>query len=196
MGGNVFIDNICNLYGLKAKIDGVTRIESNTCIDNYLSNIEGKYLVSDICIADHQAIIAEIKTDGSISMNKDQFIYREMKINNWQLFKGGLSSIQIRGESINNKWANLLEDIKTVVEVSFPEKISNNKYIFTMSQGLLKSKDRKNKLLRQYKRGLISKQVYVDYNRIYRKLVWTEQNKKFEEKLINAGGSGKKNGKY
>jgi hypothetical protein len=61
--GNAYINTICNLYGLRAEINSVTRVDSGTCIDNYLSNIEGVYSVSDICIADHQAIVAKVKVD-------------------------------------------------------------------------------------------------------------------------------------
>ncbi len=192
LGGNVLINNICNLYGLEVKINEITRIESGTCIDNFLSNIVGEYKVIDVCIADHQAISAKIVIESCSVKSQEYFTYREMKLTNWQCFKEGINSIQIKGENINSKWDNLLNDIKSVVSVSFPQKTKKNKYIFTMSQGLLKSKDKKNKLLSQYKRGLIDKQIYVNYNKIYRKLIWHEQNNKFSEKLLEAGGSGKK----
>ena len=35
IGGNIWLDTLCNLYGLDIKITGETRIESHTCIDNY-----------------------------------------------------------------------------------------------------------------------------------------------------------------
>ena len=60
-----------------------------------------------------------------------------------------------------------------------------------MSSALLKSRDKKNRLLRQYKRGLIAKEIYINYNRIYRKLIKTEQCSVFKEKLIKAGNNGK-----
>ena len=84
MGGNIFIDNICSLYGLEVKINGVTRIESNTCIDNYLSNVTGNYFISDTCIADHQAIIAEITTDDYLNKKKEQFIYKYIILVIWK----------------------------------------------------------------------------------------------------------------
>ena len=192
LGGNIFLDNVCNLYGLEIKINEITRVTSGTCIDNYLSNIDGEFDVSEVCIADHQAIIAKVKIGKFNRSKTETYKYRQMKPDNWQCFKGGLNSISLRGNSVDQKWSNLLDDVKLVVNNSFPEKQAKNKYLFTMSQGLLKSKDRKNKLLAQYKRGVINKQVYVDYNRIYRKLIWEEQNKKFAEKMLSAGGSGKK----
>ena len=60
LGGNFWLNTICNLYGLKIKIDKITRIESQSCIDNYLTNTSGVFSVSDIAIADHQAITANI----------------------------------------------------------------------------------------------------------------------------------------
>jgi hypothetical protein len=58
---NKWINTICNLYGLVAKIKGITRVESGSCIDNYLTNMDGIFNISNIAIADHQAIIAKIK---------------------------------------------------------------------------------------------------------------------------------------
>ena len=191
INGNNFLSNICNLYGLEIKINSITRIASGTCIDNFLSNIEGVYSVSELCIADHQAITCKLNVAAS-KINKEVHFYRDMKESNWQCFKGGVNSISIHGSTSNEKWENLLNDIKSVVEESFPLKQSHKNYLFTMSQGLLKSKDKKNRLLSQYKRGRIDKQVYIDYNNIYRKLIRTEQNNKFEEKMNEAGNSGKK----
>jgi len=192
MGSNIFMNNICSLYNLEIKINEITRIVSGTCIDNYLTNIRGEYKVSDLCIADHQAIVARVQCEDQNNLSPVTFTYREMKEYNWLCFKAGINTINLRGNCINDRWSNLLDDIKLVVETSFPERTKKNKYVFTMSQGLLKSKDKKNKLLSQYKRGQIDKEIYVRYNKIYRKLIWEEQNKKFEEKIIEAGGSGKK----
>ena len=71
--GNAHINTICNLYGLQAEINSVTRVDSGTCIDNYISNIEGIYSVSSICIADHQAIVARIKTDSISRRENEKF---------------------------------------------------------------------------------------------------------------------------
>jgi len=189
---NTYINSICNLYSLDVKINSITRYESGTCLDNFLSNIDGEYLVNDICIADHQAITCRLEVDEITKHKREKHSYREMKEDNWLTFKQGINSINIRGDSVNCKWDNLLNDIKTVVDNSFPVKTSNAKYVFTMSQGLLKSRDKKNSLLKKVKRGLIDKQVYIDYNRTYRKLVKTEINNKFKDKLEEAGNSGKK----
>ncbi len=61
-----------------------------------------------------------------------------------------------------------------------------------MSQGLLKSKNKKNKLLRKFKRGEIEKEVYLRYNKIYRKLVLKEQEDAFKNNLIKSGNDSKK----
>jgi hypothetical protein len=61
-----------------------------------------------------------------------------------------------------------------------------------MSRGLLKSKNKKNKLLKQYKQGRIAKEVYVAYNKIYRKLVSKEQEKAFSEKMNSCSTNSKK----
>ncbi len=60
-----------------------------------------------------------------------------------------------------------------------------------MSPGLLKSRDKKNKLLRQYKQGRINKEVYLAYNKIYRRLIKSEQIKAFQDGLLKAGLDGK-----
>ncbi len=61
-----------------------------------------------------------------------------------------------------------------------------------MSPGLLKCRDKKNKLLRQYKAGRLHKEVYIRYNAVYRKLIRQEQTKKFGDQLQLAGNNGKK----
>ena len=74
-------------------------------------------------------------------------------------------------------------------------KSSSRRYVFSMSPGLLKSRDKKNRLLRQFKQGRIEKEVYTEYNKIYRKLIKAEQSAVFNSSLSNAGTDGKKNGK-
>ena len=191
VGGNFWLNTICNLYGLEIKINDVTRIESQTCIDNYLTNTTGVFSVSNIAIADHQAITAKIDLPDKLAKTKIQFKYRQMKEDNWLSFKQGINCIQILDTDSNSQWEKLLEDVKTIVENSFPIKQAKQKYVFTMSQGLLKSRDRKNKLLRRYKAGQIDKKIYTDYNKIYRKLIKTEQSNKFREKLGEAGTNGR-----
>jgi hypothetical protein len=123
-----------------------------------------------------------------------KFNYREMKESNWRVFSNEVSKLVIRGESIDEKWTTLCTDIKKIVEISFPEKQSRSCYKFVMSQGLIKSKNKKNKLLKQYKRGQIDKEVYVRYNRIYRKLITKEQESSFYNKIRDSGRDSKKNG--
>jgi hypothetical protein len=191
LAGDALIDGLCNMYQLEVKIREVTRIASGTCIDNYITNINGVFKVENITIADHQAITAKIACGPLTKLHKEKFKYRLMKEENWQLFKFNLHNIQIRGSDIDLKWTNLLSDVKEVVELSFPFKESCNKYVFSMSVGLLKSKDTKNKLLRKYKRGLIPKETYINYNRIYRKLIKREQSNAFKSSLNKAGDSAK-----
>jgi len=192
LGGNRWIESICNLYNLAHKINNVTRIESGTCIDNFLTNMEGTFKVSNISIADHLAIVAKVDTNIAKIQHKDSYEYRQMKEENWLIFKQGLCTIQVNGSNLNEKWSNLLADLKEIVERSFPLKTSRKNYSFAMSQGLLKSRDRKNKLLRDYKSGKIRKEIYIEYNKVYRKLIKTEQCKKFKDKMKEAGNSGKK----
>ncbi len=61
-----------------------------------------------------------------------------------------------------------------------------------MSQGMLKSKNKKNKLLKKYKRGEIPKETYTRYNKIYRKLIAREQEIAFKERLIECRENSKK----
>ena len=44
-GGNRYIEDICNLYRLEPKIRDCTRIDSGTCIDNFITNMEGNFKV-------------------------------------------------------------------------------------------------------------------------------------------------------
>jgi hypothetical protein len=190
-----FFEKIENETGLKSRIVFPTRHTSNSCIDNTLTNIDGIYKVSNICIADHQGLISKLKmavTKKEIS----KYTYREMSENNWSKFSVGVQNLRLRGEDIEEKWSNLCEDIKTTVIWAFPEKQSSVKYNFSMSQGLLKSRAKKNKLLKQYKRGEIQKEEYIRYNRIYRKLIYKENEKSFIDKLRSCDGNSKKNGEY
>ena len=184
-------DNLKNETGLIPQIKTATRLISNTCIDNVLTNLRGKHMVSSICIADHQALESTL----SIKTNKiptKKYKYREMNEYNWNKFSQSLHGISIRGTDINEKWSYLCEDIKTTIENSFPEKQINIKYKFSMSQGLLKSKRKKNELLRRYKRGEIPKENYIRYNKIYRKLISKEHENKFKEKLLEPDATSKK----
>jgi len=47
-------------------------------------------------------------------------------------------------------------------------------------------------LLKRYKRGEIEKEVYIRYNKIYRKLLVKEQEKSFSDKMKESGHDGKK----
>ncbi len=191
----IIFERIETETGIRAKICNITRHAASTCIDNILTNIEGTHKVSDICIADHQGITSRITL---VTQKKvlNTFKYREMTERNWSKFKCEVENIVIRGTDLDDKWSNLSNDIKKAVEKSFPEKERKDKYHFNMSQGLLKSKNKKNKLLRKYKRGEIPKEVYVRYNRIYRKLITRENEKNFEEKMTTSGNNSKKNGTF
>jgi hypothetical protein len=193
---NNFIENNimtgwASLYNLQAKIKGVTRPESGSCLDNFYTNMDGKYWISNTSIADHLSIIAEISSDTQ-TVEKRTYKYRVMKEENWKQFGSLLRTIIINGETTEDKWDNLCGDIKNTVERSFPLKTSKREYTFTMSTGLLKSRDKKNLLLRKYKQGKIDKQVYINYNRTYRKLITVEKEKEFKQKMEQAGTNSKK----
>jgi len=115
-----------------------------------------------------------------------------MKDRNWQTFSNEIAKLTVYGTTINEKWNNISSDVKKAVEKAFPEKTSNIKYMFNMSRGLLKSKNKKNKLLKQYKRGQIPKETYTRYNKIYRKLIIAEQEKSFKTKIEESGQDSKK----
>ena len=189
---NNLVENICNLYNLERKLLGVTRAASGTCIDNFLSNVNGVYSITNISIADHFAIKAKIMLDEKLKLVKNTFQYRCMKENNWLFFKHGVHNIKITGNNIEEKWSGLSNSIKDIIETSFPLKTSRQKFVFHMSQGLLKSRDKKNRLLKQYRRGVIHKEIYIAYNKIYRKLIHVEKEKAFKNKLAEAGTDGKK----
>ena len=186
-----YFEAIEHSTGLKPSITGITRVESSTCIDNILTNLIGSHKISSTCIADHQGLISSITISGERNKLK-RHKYREMKESNWSKFSAEITNLSIKGTTIDEKWRNLSNDIKRVVEKSFPEKSSNKKYLFTMSQGLIKSKNKKNKLLKQYKRGIIAKEVYTRYNKIYRKLIIKEQESNFKTRLQESGTDSKK----
>jgi len=190
-----YFDTIEANTGLKPCISDVTRVATGSCIDNILTTVQGKHLVTKISIADHLGLRSNLK----IKIKKEQpkaFTYRSMKESNWNTFHQKISIISIRGSNLNSKWSNLLYDIKQSITTSFPEKESKIKYTFSMSQGLLKSKHKKNKLLRQFKRGEIEKEVYLRYNRIYRQLIIKEKEKSFIQRMEESGKDSKKNGMY
>ena len=189
---NNIIKNICEMYNLEIKLNGITRVASGSCIDNFITNIDGTYSISNIMIADHLAIKAAINLDSNLKTIKISHQYRQMKEENWLFFKNCLHNIKIEGANISDKWNNLSLKIKSIVENSFPLKKSRRIHQFTMSQGLLKSRDKKNKLLTQYKRGQIDKMVYINYNKVYRKLIIAEKEKSFANKMLDAGNNGKK----
>jgi hypothetical protein len=87
-----------------------------------------------------------------------------MKEENWQKFNISLRSIETRGTNTMEKWTHLSENIKKTIECCFPLKTTKKNYTFTMSIGLLKSRDKKNTLLQKFKKGEIRKGIYVSYN--------------------------------
>ena len=186
------IENFCLGLGLSLKINSVTRVASSTCIDYYLSNLDGVFEVSEVSIADHLAITAKIVVNASPIKTTQKFMYRQMKEENFAAFNARLYNLEVVGRSTEDKWEFLQNSVKTIIDDSFPVKTSNKKFLFTMSQGLLKSRDKKNKLLKKYKQGRISKEVYINYNKIYRKLIKIEQINAFNESLTKAGLNGKK----
>jgi len=115
-----------------------------------------------------------------------------MKESNWIKFGLGLRRIAIEGNSNEKKWEYLCNEIKTTIEECFPEKTSLRNHKFSMSVGLLKSRDKKNDLLKKYKQRKIDKKIYIDYNRIYRRLIVAEKEREFGKKLQNAGTNSKK----
>ena len=187
-----YFDQIKNSTNLSPMINVPTRLASNTCIDNILTNINGEHKVSSICIADHQALTSKLNLVMKERRPVIKYKYREMSEANWLAFKNNVARIKIRGTEIDDMWSNLCDDIKLMVTESFPEKTAKQKYNFVMTQGLLKSKNRKNRLFRQYKRGIIDKKVYTDYNKIYRKLIVKEREKSFSDKMIQCGSNSKK----
>jgi len=125
LGGDFNINNLvennvlndwANTYNLKAKIKGITRPESGSCLDNFYTNTDGNFWISNTSIADHLSIIAEIKTENQVIHKK----------------------------------------------------------------------------IRKYKQGKINKKVYIEYNRIYRKLIIAEKEKEFKQKMELAGTNSKK----
>jgi ribosomal protein L30/L7E len=186
------IVNICNQLGVKIKIKGITRPASGTCLDNYITNLEGIFSITNICIADHLAIKAKIRINGKLKKLKPTHKYRVMKEINWLLFKGKMFDTVIAGSSIEEKWNNISANVKMAIETSFPEQTSRHEYKFSMSRGLMKSRDKKNKLLREFKLGKINKEIYINYNKVYRKLIQLEQEKSFKNKMVDAGNCGKK----
>jgi hypothetical protein len=75
IGGNNWLSQICNLYGIECKINEYTRLDSETCIDNYITNTTGEFRVSEVAIADHQAITAVVKLDVKKSKIKQKYTY-------------------------------------------------------------------------------------------------------------------------
>ena len=175
----------------KPCITETTRVISNSCIDNVLTNCNGNHSVSSICIADHQGLISKISVNVEKKVSK-RYSYRDMRDENWTKFGIEIDRISITGNNINEKWSKLLTDIKVAVENSFPIKYSKVKYKFEMSAGLLRSKHKKNKLLREYKAGRIQKEVYIRYNKLYRKLIFKEKESNFNKSITECGVDSKK----
>ncbi len=186
------IFNLCEQYGVKIRLNGITRPASGTCLDNFISNMDGVFSITNISVADHLAIKSICKLPYKLSKKKIIYQYRAMKDVNWLLFKNGLHNLVPEGNNINTKWESVSNQIKNIITESFPLKNSKHEYKFNMSRALMKSRDKKNKLLRDYKRGRIAKEIYINYNKIYRKLVQSEQEKSFKNKLQEAGSCGKK----
>ncbi len=91
-----------------------------------LTNLTDKHKSSQICIADHQGLISTVKLTGKKN-KKQTYQYREMKENNWKKFTDEVDKLRVTGNSINEKWTNLITDIKNAVETLFPTKYIEHK---------------------------------------------------------------------
>jgi len=153
-----YFEKIREETGLLARLSQPTRLESGTCIDNIVTNIEKNHEISTICIADHQGLVSKINI-RTPRLSPKEYTYREMSERNWNRFGTKLSELTIAGSNVNDKWDNLCNNIKVIVESSFPEKKSKIKYMFSMSQGLIKSRNKKNRLLRKYRNGKLASET-------------------------------------
>ena len=103
---NNYFDMLSNNTNLKPKINEPTRIASNTCIDNVITNIEGTHTVSKVCIADHQAVISKLRINVKQKKQITRYKYREMSEANWFNFKTNVTKLKIRGDEVNEMWSN------------------------------------------------------------------------------------------
>ncbi len=111
-------DSIEGATGLNPKISNVTRTASGSCIDNILTNINSTSKVSTVCIADHQALISNLKL-RVVRREPRKFKYREMKESNWLSFSNSVRELTIVGESVNEKWSNLSEKLLSISNLKF-----------------------------------------------------------------------------
>jgi hypothetical protein len=68
------IDLNSNQFGINNKIKNITRIASGTCLDNFVTNLEGIFSVTNLSIADHLAIKAKIKLKKGIKNTVSDYI--------------------------------------------------------------------------------------------------------------------------
>ena len=119
-----------------------------------------------------------------VKLHREKYSYREMKEFNWMMFNNKGINIDIRGSEVDSKWENLLEDVKKIVDESFQLKESK-KLLIHYECWVTKSKDKK-KLLLDFKNGTIAKEVYINYNRVYCKLIKSKQCSVFKDKWLKA----------
>ena len=74
-----YFEKIKSATNLNIGISHITRIASNSCIDNVLTNLNGSHTVSLICIADHQGLISKVNVKKLAKKEIKKFTYREMK---------------------------------------------------------------------------------------------------------------------
>jgi hypothetical protein len=79
-----------------------------------LTNLTGRHKVSQICIANHQGLISTVTLTGEKN-KKQTYQYREMKEHNWKRFTEEVNKLRVTGNSMNEKWTNLVTDIKNAV---------------------------------------------------------------------------------
>ncbi len=191
MSSTTCMTNVIEFYDIKPQLKGVTRPESGTCIDNYCTNVQGKYWITNISFSDHLVIACNINTSNK-NKEKEIFKHRQMKEKNWQMFNQEIKTITIEGVENEEKWQRLSDKLRDKIDLCFPWKMSKKEYKFTMSSGLMKSRDKKNALLKDYKQKKITKQIYINYNNLYRNLIKRSKEMEFKQKLANAKNNGKK----
>lgn len=174
--------DILSCYGLNILADFPTRISKNSesCLDYFISNINGNITMIEPFISDHSAILCGIPVADFRENLFSQAIGRNFCENNILEFKVRLGWEEWRDvydtSSVNSKYDNFIETILHHLEIACPQQKLRFSQVKKMSWITSEIKIMKTELLNTYSRWISTKdsaikREYSTQKNIYRKAI-------------------------
>ena len=194
--------DIVSSYGLSILLHEPTRITdcSESCLDNFLTNIIGKTTVIEPFISDHMAVVFEVPLADNNMRHSIVGEGRNLSERNTSEFKVRLGMETwtdfYNSSSVNAKYDKFVDTIRHHLEIACPiKKFKNNKSkkVEWLTDDIKKQKV---DLLKLYSNWTSTKdeakrQEYINQKRIYRNNILKTKSKFVKEQIQNSKNPNK-----